>query len=183
MSSDDRLIATRYVEALFELASESGQHDAVKADMLVVKSILQASVELQKFLVSPIVSREESAAAMAKLLAAAHASELTRQFFALLARNRRLSLTPLAIDKYLERLAESRDELTVDVTTAQALSEEEMQVLTNAISASTRKKVSLRARENAALLGGLQVRIGSTMLDNSVAGKLARLKQSLTQAA
>jgi F-type H+-transporting ATPase subunit delta len=183
MSSDARLIAERYVEALFDLAAESNEHDRIKADFEWLASVLAGSEELRTFLTSPIVSREESEKAIVQLLTIGKATELTRKFFALLARNRRLALTPLVIDAYLERLAKSRGELTVQVTSAAPLGEDEVKTITGAIAKSTGKKVTLETREDPALLGGLQVRVGSQMLDNSVAGKLERLKQALSSAA
>ena len=95
----------------------------------------------------------------------------------------KLVTTPLAVDAYLERIAKERGELTVHVTSAAALSADEVKALTGSIAKSTGKKVEVRTRENPALIGGLQVRVGSRMLDNSVAGKLQRLKQTLTSAA
>ena len=183
MSSDDRLIAARYVQALFDLAAESNQHDTVKKDMEMLKSVLTGSDEFQKLLSNPVMTREDSESAVSKVLDAIKASDLTRKFFALLARNRRLSISALAIDKYLEMLAESRGELAVQITTAQPLSAAELKTLTDSIAKSTGKKVNAQVRENPAILGGLQVRVGSKMLDNSVAGKLDRLKQKLESAA
>src|SRR5262249_39795055 len=147
-------IATRYVEALFQLSSEAKQHDAVKADMLMLKSIVGGSDEFQKLLMNPVIGRAQSEQAVAKVLTAINACDLTKKFFALLARNRRLRLTSIAIDKYLERLAIARGELTVQVTTAQPMSAEEMTTLTGAIAKSTGKKVTVKAQENPALIGG-----------------------------
>lgn len=183
MSSQNRLIAARYVRALFELATEGKQHDNVKADMLMLKSIVEGSSEFQKLLTSPVISRKNAEKAVAKVLEATKTCELTRKFFSLLARNRRLSLTSFAIEEYLKLLAESRGELTVHVTSAQPLSADEMKTLSQSVAKSTGKKVEVKAQENPALLGGIQVRIGSKMLDNSVSGKLARLRQKLTEAA
>jgi F-type H+-transporting ATPase subunit delta len=87
------------------------------------------------------------------------------------------------IEKYLNKLAESRGELSVSVTAATALKPEDTKVIADAVAKSTGKKVNLTVRENPALLGGLQVRIGSRMLDTSLATKLSRLKQALSQAA
>lgn len=182
MSQDDRQIAARYVKALFDLATEAGEHDQVKADMQTLKSVIEGSSELEKLLGSPVISREVSGNAMEKVLAAAKACDLTKKFFALLARNRRLAVTKLAIDDYLARLAESRGELTVHVTSAQALSADDTKTLTQTISKATGKKVQIETEENPALLGGLKVRVGSRMLDNSVEGKLDRLKQLLSAA-
>jgi F-type H+-transporting ATPase subunit delta len=89
MSSDNRLIATRYVQALFDLATQDGQHDAVKADMEKFKSILSGSPEFGKLLINPVISRASAEKAIGKVLLGIKASELTRKFFIALARNRR----------------------------------------------------------------------------------------------
>lgn len=183
MSSDDRLIATRYVEALFAYAADHNEHDAVKADMKVLKSMLAGSAEFRRFLTNPIIGREDSAKAMAKVLDALKACDVTRRFFTILSNNRRLDIAPLAIDGYLERLAASRGELTVQVTSAEALSEDALKVITDAIAKATGKKVEAETREDPSLIGGLKVRVGSSLLDTSISGKLARLKQNLSKAA
>lgn len=183
MSSDDRQIAARYVEALFALAAEGKHHDTVKADMLAFKATLAQSDALQKFLASPVTGQEVSAQLIGTVMDSIKASDLTRKFFTLLTHNRRLAIIPLAIDVYLARLAESRGELTAHVTSAQPLGKDEIKALGDVIAKSTGKKVEIKTQENPALLGGLQIRVGSRLLDNSVAGKLARLKQALTKAA
>jgi F-type H+-transporting ATPase subunit delta len=158
MPSDERLIAARYVQALFDLASENKQHDKVKADMLTLKSVLSVSAEFQKLLTNPVISREDAQNAIAKVLEGINACDLTRRFFALLARNRRLALTAHAIDAYLAQLAESRGELAVQVTSAQDLSDEEIGILSDSVAKATGKKVQVKTSQNPALLGGLQVR-------------------------
>jgi F-type H+-transporting ATPase subunit delta len=183
MATDNTMIAARYVHALFELASESGQHDEVKKDMEVLKSVLGESQILRTFLVNPLISRAQAEKAMESVLAGINAGELTRKFMALLARERRLAILPAAIDAYLEQLAQSRGEQTAYVTSAQALSDTQKNMLASALAKATGRKTQIRTSLNPALLGGIQVRIGSTMLDNSVSGKLARVRQALTKAA
>ena len=183
MPSEMNLIATRYVRALFDLASEGKQHDNIKKDMLMLRALLVESAELRKFLVNPLVTRTNAEKMITALLAAAKASELTRKFFVTLARQRRLALVPVAIEKYLTQLAESRGELTVQVTSAKTLAEPQLQVLTSALSKSTGKKVTIDAKQDSSLIGGVMVRIGSKMFDNSIAGKFARLRIALSKAA
>ncbi|HEU5047492.1 MAG TPA: ATP synthase F1 subunit delta [Rickettsiales bacterium] len=183
MSSYSNVIAARYVSALFDMAAEAKLHDNVKKDLLTVKDMLSGSEELQKFLNNPVVTRLQAEKAISALLTAAKASDLTQRFFTLLARSRRLSLTSQIIDKYLARLAESRDELPVKVTTASALDKKQADTLAQAIAKATGKKVELQLSENPDLIGGMQVRIGSKLLDNSISGKLARLRLALKKAA
>ncbi len=182
MASNEGLIASRYVRALFDLAEESKQHDDVKKDMLAFKSVVAGSPELQKFLTSPVITREQAEKAMSALLSAIKAAEITRKFFMLLARQRRLALARTAIDKYLFLLAESRGELAVRVTSANKLGDAQLKVLVAAISKATGKNLDVKTEENPALIGGIQVRIGSKMLDHSIAGKLARLRTALSSA-
>src|SRR5438270_800932 len=104
MSSDANLIAARYVTALFDMATENKSHDSVKKDLLVLKSAISQSEELQKFLVNPVITREQADKAMAAVLTAIKASDLTKQFIALLAHQRRLAIIGNIITQYLERL-------------------------------------------------------------------------------
>jgi len=183
MSSDENVIAVRYVRALFELSAEQNKHDSIKADMLALKSVLAESVLLQKLLVNPVITREQSEKIMEAVLAAVKAGDLTKKFFTVLARQRRLALTRIIADKYLAVLAESRGEVTAEVTSAVTLGAAQVQILSEALAKATGKKVNIHTHENPALIGGVQLRIGSQMLDNSIATKLTRLRQSLTKAA
>lgn len=183
MSSDSNLIAVRYVSALFDLATEGKEHDSIKKDMLAIKATLEASDELRKFFANPVVTRAKAEKSISAVLTAIKASDLTQKFFALLARQRRLALTPLIVGKYLAKLAESRGELSVQVISATPLDKKEADMLAEALAKSTKKKVELQLSQNPGLIGGLQIRIGSKMLDNSISGKLARMRIAMTKAA
>lgn len=181
--SDLNVIAARYVNALFSLSGEQKQHDAVKKDMLALQAAFVESEPLRKFLVNPVLDRKQSASAIVAVLDAMKASDLTKKFFALLAHERRLAIAPVAAQKFLEMLAESRNELSVELTSAKALDKAQVTAIADSLSKSTGKKVTVNTSENASLIGGLQVRVGSKLLDHSIAGKLARMRLALTKAA
>lgn len=183
MSLYSNLIAARYVSAFFDMATEDKQHDNVKKDLLIIKEILSKSAELQKFLVNPVITRQQADKAINALLVAVKASELTKQFFSLLARSRRLPVTSVIIDKYLAKLAQSRGELPVQIISASTLDKKQIALLSGVLAKATGKKIELELSENPELIGGVQIRIGSKMLDNSVSGKISRLRQALKSAA
>ncbi len=183
MIFNSSVIARRYVSAFFALAEEQKKHENVKKDLLALQEVIAKSPELQKFLVNPVITRKQAKSAMSAVLDALKASDLTQQFFARVAGNRRLALTPLLIENYLEKLAASKGELTVQVISAAALEKGQADVLAKALAKATGKKIGMKLSENPELIGGIQVRIGSTMLDDSVSGKLVRLRQALTKAA
>lgn len=92
-SADSRRIAARYAQALFDLASEKKQLDAVKKDLDAVAQAYADSHDFRRLLESPALSREAKEKGVAALLGKANA--LTRDFFRVLAENRRMAATPL----------------------------------------------------------------------------------------
>src|ERR1700746_3464823 len=78
---------------------------------------------LTRLLRSPVLSREEQAQAVGAIAERAGLSALTRDFLAVVARNRRLFAVPAMIEAYLAKLAERRGEITAEVTVAQPLNE------------------------------------------------------------
>ena len=121
MTSDSNVIARRYVSAFFALADEQKKHENVKKDLIALQEVIAKSPELQKFLTNPVITRKQAGSAMNAVLAALKACDLTQQFFARIADNRRLALTSLIIDMYLERLAASKGELAVQVISLRRL--------------------------------------------------------------
>ncbi|MGB1539811.1 MAG: ATP synthase F1 subunit delta, partial [Rickettsiales bacterium] len=107
-SADLRRIAARYVSALFALASEKKQLDAVKKDLDAVGAALNDSEDFRRLLSSPVMSRDEQAAGVEAVLTKMKATPLTRNFFRTLAENRRLDTTPWIVKRFDETLAESR---------------------------------------------------------------------------
>jgi F-type H+-transporting ATPase subunit delta len=183
MPSDANVIAERYVRAFFDLASEAKTHDAVKRDLLTIQTMIGESGELRSFLINPLITRKQAGQTINELLVRIKASDLTRKFFATLAAQRRLALTDSVIEKYLGLLATAKGELAVQVISAASLSKEQLRTLSEVLTKATGKKIELKTSENPALIGGVQVQIGSTLFDNSIAGKLARLTSALTKAA
>lgn len=180
--SESRVIAQRYVKALFGLATDKKAVDAVEADLQALGKALDESEALREFLTSPLISRSEAARAITAFLDKAKANAVTRQFFALLAQNRRLPLTPQIILLFEEAVLTARGEMIADVTTAAALSADQQKKIIASLTKATGKQVTLRVSENPAILGGFVVKLGSRMLDYSVAGGLERMGQKLKSA-
>jgi len=180
MSKGANLVAMRYVDALFELAEQGNLHDKVKADLLNFAASVKENTGLDKILHNPLISRGDSEKIIGDVLAKIKVCDLTTKFFALLARQRRLDISLVIVEKYLEKLAKRNGELTARVTSASALNKQQIEEISKTLSDSTGKKVALELSEDAALIGGLKIQIGSKVLDNSIASKLARMKDSLT---
>jgi F-type H+-transporting ATPase subunit delta len=104
-----------------------------------------------------------------------------RNFVAVLIDHRRLPLFS-EILKHLERELDERQGLAeAQVSSARQLSDPEKQMLEAEITKMTGKKVRARYEQDASLLGGAVVRVGSTIYDGSVKGQLERIREQLVE--
>ncbi|MBM3618218.1 MAG: ATP synthase F1 subunit delta [Alphaproteobacteria bacterium] len=179
-SSDLRPVAARYAKALFELASEKKQLDAVKKDLETVASAIEASDAFRRLSTNNSLSREEQSKALNAVLAKLKVGELTRKFFGVLVQNRRLAAAPQVAQRFAFLLAESRDEATAEITSAQPLTAAQLKELKASIKKATgRSDIHVVTKEKPEILGGVIIKVDGKMFDNSVANKISRLAVSL----
>jgi F-type H+-transporting ATPase subunit delta len=172
-------LAGRYAAALFELADERRALDTVAGDLREIRTMVQSSADLTRMVHSPVLSRADQGKAIAALGESAGLSQLTRDFLAVVAQNRRLFAVPGMIEAYLQRLAERRGEVTAEVTTAQALTEAQQDALGEQLRRVVGGRVAVDVRVDPGLLGGMIVKIGSRMVDGSLKGQLQRLQLNM----
>ena len=174
-------IAARYATALFELAKEDKALKALEADADALGAALAASPELGAMIASPVISRDEQAAAIAAIAKKMKLSALTANTLALMAANRRLFVLPQLVTDILARIATEKGEVTAEVTSAAALSADQAAKLAATLKARVGKDVKLKTAVDESLIGGLVVKLGSTMIDTSVRSKLAALQNAMKE--
>lgn len=172
-------LADRYAGALFELAEEGDELDSVAADLAALMSMLDESPDLVRLVRSPIISRAEQGRAMAALMNRLEISDLTRRFVGLLAQKRRLFALAPIISTFRERLAAHRGETTAEVTSATALKAEQLEAIRNALKSAAGRDVAVESKVDASVIGGLIVRLGSRMVDNSIRTKIRNLQLAM----
>ena len=174
-------IAARYATALFELAKEDKALKALEADAEALAAALAVSPELAAMIASPVVSREEQGAAIAAIAKKMKLSALTANTLALMASKRRLFVLPQLVADVLARIAADRGEVTAEVTAAAALSDAQTKALAATLKARVGKDVKLKVAVDESLIGGLVVKLGSTMIDTSIKAKLAALQNAMKE--
>ncbi len=174
-------IAARYATALFELAKEDKALKALEADADALGAALATSPELAAMIASPVISREDQGAAMAAIAKKMKLSALTANTLALMAQNRRLFVLPALVADVLARIAAEKGEVTAEVTSAAALSADQAKKLAATLKKRVGKDVKLKTAVDESLIGGLVVKLGSTMIDTSVKSKLAALQNAMKE--
>ena len=166
----------RYANALFELAQESNGVDEIGADLATFRALLDESEDLRRLVRSPVFSADDQISAIEAISAEAGIKSLALNFIKLAAHNRRLFVLSDMIKAYQMLVAQSKGEISAEVTSADELSTQHLAELKAAIKASVGRDVQLSTRVDPAILGGLVVKVGSRMVDNSLKTKLQNLK-------
>lgn len=169
-------MAGRYASALFELAGEAREVEKTGAGLRAFQAILDSSDDLKRLVRSPVFSADDQVAALEAICSKADIGGLALNFLKLITRNRRLFYVSQMIAAYASLAASAKGEVQAEVTSAEKLSDTHVASLKSALKAAIGRDVQLSSRVDPAILGGLIVKVGSRMMDNSLKTKLQNLK-------
>ena len=175
ISSGD-LISERYGSALYDLASQKKCIDDILKDFEVVEKTLKESSELTHLVTSPLVNSDEKLKILLKIFSKINLNNLTTTFLKVLDNNKRISHLISIISKFKIINSEKRGDITAEVTSANELSEDEKNNIKNQLKNSLGQKLSLNFEVDKDIIGGLIVKVGSKMIDTSIANKINKLK-------
>ena len=172
-------LAGRYASALFDLAAEAGTVTAVESDLEKLAEGLRQSDDLAAMTTNPKVSRGDARTALWSIAAIMGLSDLTRDFLGVLAQNRRLSQLPKIVRAFRTIAAAQRGEVTAEVTSAHALTDQQLEALRTRLTAREGRTIKVVPSVDPDLLGGLVVTIGSKRIDGSIRTRLNSLSQAM----
>ena len=172
-------LAGRYASALFDLARDERQIDAVGSSLEALAQALVDSKDFAELVDSPLVSRDAAGKAFAALGPQLSLDPLTANFLGVLARNgRKAELRPV-IRAFRRLAAEHRGETSADVITARPLKDDQIAALKAQLRARAGRDVALDTQVDPDILGGIVVKLGSQRIDASIRTKLNRLASAM----
>ena len=172
-------LAGRYATALFELARDTKAIDKVEASLKLVAKALTDSSDFAALTTNPVLSRDAGKKAVAAVAKSMKLDPLTAKTLGVLAQNRRLAETGAVARAFASLAANHRGEVTAEVTTAHALSAAQSKALAAKLNARVGSDVAITSKVDPSLLGGMTVRIGSQLIDNSIKTRLNSLAQAM----
>jgi F-type H+-transporting ATPase subunit delta len=174
-------IAQVYARSLFEVAREQGKLDELREQLAQLADALNEHRELAVFFFSPYFSTKEKQEALTRLLDGP-APELVN-FLELLIEKHRMPVI-YRIRHEFERLWDEENKtLPVEITSAIELDEQTTESLGRTIGERTGRKVTLAARVDPNILGGVIIRVGNSILDASIRNRLEQLRRHVAQGA
>jgi len=175
-------ISSRYARALADVVVERKLDAAtVTQNLDSIAELFKSSAELRTLFENPAVPAEQKLQLLDALAGRLGIGKEVRNFIAvLLDKNRAMFLSEIA-DTFKIEINERLGFADAEVISARELGNDERTALEQKISAVTGKQIRARYRQDASLLGGVRVKVGSTVYDGSVRGELERMRTALAQ--
>nr|WP_237685031.1 F0F1 ATP synthase subunit delta [Szabonella alba] len=174
-------IAARYATAVFELAKDEKALNVLEGDVDALDAALSGSADLRDLISSPVYTRDDQGKAIAAIAKKMGLSPLFANTLALMASKRRLFVLPQMVALLRDLISAEKGEVMAEVTSAVKLSAAQAKELAATLKARVGKDVKLKTAVDESLIGGLVVKLGSTMIDTSVKAKLAALQNAMKE--
>jgi len=171
--------ARRYAGALFDLAKENGELAAIAGDLKTLESLASGSEDLTRLLENPAFAREDKVKALVAIATQADLSKTATGFLGTMAQNGRANELLSAASHFDKLYAEERGVKRAIARTAKDMSADQRARLEQVLAKAIGSDVELETEVDEALVGGIQLRIGSTLIDASVASKLDRMNTAM----
>ena len=162
-----------YSRALLDLAAEPAVADAVREDMASIRQFLSENPELLAVMGSPRFSRPYKTELLERLFAG-RVNDLTLDFLMVAAAHNRLVFLPHMISSYMEKHDARCGLQTVRVTVSEPSSIQTLEELSPKMAEILNSEVRLDVAVDPSILGGLVLRCGDKVIDNSVRTRLNR---------
>jgi F-type H+-transporting ATPase subunit delta len=175
-------VAGRYASALFSLARDSRETDAVGAALGAFDRLIEESPDLQRLVRSPAISATEQLKGLAALLERAGISGIAANFIKLVTAKRRLFAIRDMIAEYGKLNDAFRGVTRAEVISAAPLSDANVAALKESLRAvAGGDQVQLTAKVDPSIIGGLVVKLGSRMVDGSLKTKLNAIRTRMKE--
>ena len=170
------LISNRYASALYEISSDNKIVDNILEDLNLIQSVLNSSKELQSLVKSPLIASNDKLQVLLKIISNKNINPLSIKFLNIISQNKRFAKLSSIIIQFIDINTKKRGEVIADVTSADNLTEDQRQNINTQLKNIIGDKLSLNFNVDKNIMGGLIVKVGSKMIDTSLANKINKLK-------
>ena len=172
--------AARYARALADVVLGSRvPADQVNAQLGDFLATLKESADLRQALFNPALAANVRVKVIDALVPRLHLSQEVRNFLAVLLRHERMSSVEDIVAQFRAEMNRRQRISEIEVISARRLDQDERYQMEQQVAQLAGTEVRAHFREDPGLIGGAIVKIGSTIYDGSVRGRLDRMKQEL----
>lgn len=175
----DRTVAKRYAKALYDIGTEQGKAEIFAENLKELSALLEESEEVRTMLLNQSIQNDDKKKAIAVLIEGMEL--MVKNFINLVIDKNRADCLDAMCESYMGFIEEESNILHAEIVSAVPLTEEQIGRIEARFSEMMGQTVKGEAGVDASLIGGVQVRIGDTVYDGTVARQLKKLNDSLKQ--
>ena len=150
-------------------------------ELHAVEALIEQSIQLRRVMVNPSIPADRKHAVLDVVAQRMSLTRQVRNFIAVVSDHRRLPLLADILKQLEQELNDRMGIADAEVISARELTDTERKLLEVEVAKLTGKHVRARYRQDASLLGGALVKVGSTIYDGSVSEKLERIREQLVE--
>jgi len=173
-------VARRYAEAAIELAEDQKQGERLAGDLELILMAMKESVDLQRFLKSPVISKEKKRTVLAALFKA-KVGTLAFDFLNLLVEKGREDVLDSILVEYFKMRDDQLGIMTLELRAAVDLTSDQQKTIAKRFEDMTRKKIRVVFSVDKQLKGGFVARVGDTVYNGSVSRQLELLRNRFAE--
>ncbi|CQR46166.1 ATP synthase subunit delta [Paraliobacillus sp. PM-2] len=172
------LISKRYAEALFQLAEEKHILEAMESELMIVKEVFQNNPDFILFLDNPGLEGNDKKQLIDQAFTD-FSTEVVNTLKLLVDRHHEEVVIDM-VDAFINLFDEARGIKQATVYSVRELSDEEKTQLANVFQAKLHiAKLKINNVIEPDIIGGVKLRIGNTIYDGSVKGKLEQFEKNI----
>jgi len=171
-------LATKYAQAIYELSAEKNMLEQVEQELMMVEQTIHNYSDLSTLIYHPRVLPQAKKDTLQSIFGK-EIADFVLKFLLLLVDKRRETILLDIIHEYVKLANEARNIVEAQVTTAMPLSPEQQEGLMKKLALVTGKTIVLKTQIDAAIIGGVVVKIGDKLIDGSIARQLEIMKNAL----
>lgn len=176
--NENKLVSERYAQALLELVSDNLSKEDILKELLDITESVKDSGDLNKVMTSPVISDDEKKNVISKLFENT-TNKVILNFLKLLIDKNRFSMLESITKEYKNEINRLNNLLSINVTSAIDLTEDEKSAIKNKLSNILNKNIELEWATNPDIIAGLVFEVGDNIIDNSLRHKLQDLSRNI----
>jgi len=173
-------VARRYAQALFELLDQSNL-PSTRVALNGLGDTIKSSASLRHVIASPAFRMDDKIAVLIALGSRLGCPPVGQTFLGQLVRKNRVGFLPEIAVAFAKLVDESKGTQQVTVSSASVLSQADQDRIKTRLREQLRREVDVTFQTDQDHLAGLQIRIGSTVVDSTIRGRLQAMRSLLTK--
>jgi len=171
-----------YSQALFELATENNSVNDVENQVSSILELIINSKDVKEFIKDPTNKIEDQLKIMNAISDQFKFNELLKKFLGFVVSKRRFFYIEKILNDFLFICSSARGEIQAELSAAKNLNENEINNIKNELSSTFGSNIKLKHKYDPSLIGGLIIKVGSTMIDTSIKNKLQQIEKKMIEA-